>query len=110
MWSPPLSQIDGTPITKDTDEIGQIEFVEPVSNSKKDGTTDFRIYCRFKESMKPGDPNFAGLAKGKTVTVRGHLTGAMSDGLDATLSDCVIAAKVVPPQPSREVPKVASPP
>ncbi len=79
-------QLNGASIKKDTEPVGEIEFVVQVKD-KAGAMKNFSVYGRFKEEVKPGTPQFAALAKGKTVTVRGHLTGGGKDS--ATLNDCV---------------------
>jgi hypothetical protein len=81
---------DGGPIKDARDPIGIIDFHVPVTDSRKGGTKDFKIHCRFKEPVPPADGKFAGLAKGKIVTIHGHLTESMAGQPDATLNDCVI--------------------
>jgi hypothetical protein len=84
------AQWDGGPIKDPRDPIGIIDFHVGVTDSRKSGTKDYKIHCRFKEPVPPEDGKFAGLGKGKTVMIQGHLTGAMAGQPDATLNECVI--------------------
>jgi hypothetical protein len=81
---------DGFPIKDARDPIGIIDFVVPVTDSRKGGTREYKIHCRFKQPVAPEDAKFPGLAKGKVVTIHGRLTGATPGQPDAILNDCVI--------------------
>ena len=81
---------DGGLVKDAKDAIGIIEFVVPVTDSRKGGTKEYKIKCRFKAPVQPEDARFAGLGKGKAVTIRGRLTDANAGQPDATLNECVV--------------------
>jgi hypothetical protein len=81
---------DGGAIKDAKDPIAIIDFVVPVTDSRKGGTKEYKIRCRFKQPVSPEDPKFAGVVKGKPVTIHGRLTDAQAGQPDATLHECVV--------------------
>jgi hypothetical protein len=81
---------DGGAIKDAQDPIGIIDFVVPVTDSRKGGPKEYKIKCKFKQPVMPEDPKFAGLAKGKPVTIHGRLADALAGQPDATLRECVV--------------------
>jgi hypothetical protein len=87
------SRADGFPIKDEKVPIGEIDFVVPVTD-KAGKAQDYHVHSRFKDPIPPEDPRYAGLAVGKKVTTRGHLTGGGGvQSPHATLNDCVLVVK-----------------
>jgi hypothetical protein len=88
-----LARADGFPIKDEKVPIGEIDFVVPVTD-KAGKTQDYHVHSRFKEPIAPEDSRYAGLAVGKKVTTRGHLTGGGGvQSPHATLNECVLVVK-----------------
>jgi predicted Zn finger-like uncharacterized protein len=94
-YAPSLLQVVGV-VRKQSNgpdgSITEVVFLEPVTDRKSSAAKEYTIWCRFGTPLAPGGKAAEQAAVGKTVTVRGRMTGAGVGPQDpqATLNECVL--------------------
>jgi hypothetical protein len=84
----------------DGSTITEVVFRELVTDKKIKDAKEYRIWCRLSKPVPVASRVATGLAVGKTVTVRGHLTGSGGDwDPQATLNDCTVVRSVPDTKP-----------
>jgi hypothetical protein len=80
----------GLPDTGVNNPVGAIVFKVPVTDRRNGAKKEYELHCFFKDPIPANDPQNAKLAVGKTVTIKGQISGVNIGSPSASLGQCTL--------------------